>query len=115
MNNIKFFSETIVDRIENIYRAGEVTKLITDACLIVITEFISPFRSERQMVQDMMTLSEFVGQPLSVAEGRNVKSYAKAYSGRLKNFTGIDSPYETPENPEILIDTTTISIIDDAE
>ena len=84
---------------------------MTDAGLIVITAFISPFRSERQMVRDMMAPGEFIeifiDTPLSVAEERDVKGlYAKARSGQLKNFTGIDSPYEAPEIPEIHIDTT---------
>ena len=111
---------TDVDRIENIRRVGEVAKLMTDAGLIVITAFISPFRSERQMVRDMMAPGEFVevfiDTPLSVAEERDVKGlYAKARSGKLKNFTGIDSPYEAPKTPEIHIDTTTISIDEAAE
>ena len=111
---------TDADRIENIRRVGEVAKLMTDAGLIVITAFISPFRSERQMVRDMMAPGEFVevfvDTPLSVAEERDVKGlYAKARSGQLKNFTGIDSPYEAPEAPEIHIDTTAMSIDDAAE
>jgi bifunctional enzyme CysN/CysC len=111
---------TDADRIENIRRVGEVAKLMTDAGLIVITAFISPFRSERQMVRDMMASGEFVevfvDTPLSVAEERDVKGlYAKARSGQLKNFTGIDSPYEAPKAPEIHIDTTKISIDDAAE
>lgn len=111
---------TDADRIENIRRVGEVAKLMTDAGLIVITAFISPFRSERQMVRDMMAPGEFVevfvDTPLSVAEERDVKGlYAKARSGQLKNFTGIDSPYEAPETPEIHIDTTQMSIDDAAE
>ena len=111
---------TSTDRIENIRRVGHVAKLMTDAGLIVITAFISPFRSERQMVRDMMAPGEFVevfvDTPLSVAEERDIKGlYAKARSGQLKNFTGIDSPYEAPETPEIHIDTTTMSIDDAAE
>ena len=101
---------TDADRIENIRRVGEVAKLMTDAGLIVITAFISPFRSERQMVRDMMAPGEFievfVDTPLSVTEERDVKGlYAKARKGELKNFTGIDSPYERPENAEIYINT----------
>jgi bifunctional enzyme CysN/CysC len=93
---------------------------MTDAGLIVITAFISPFRSERHMVRDMMAPGEFVevfvDTRLSVAEERDVKGlYAKARSGQLKNFTGIDSPYEAPETPEIHIDTTAMSIDDAAE
>jgi len=111
---------TDADRIENIRRVGEVAKLMTDAGLIVITAFISPFRSERQMVRDMMAPGEFVevfvDTPLSVAEERDVKGlYAKARSGQLKNFTGIDSPYEAPEVPEIHIDTAKMTIDEAAE
>lgn len=106
---------TEADRIENIRRVGEVARLMTDAGLIVITAFISPFRAERDMVRHMMQPGEFIevfiDTPLSVAEERDVKGlYAKARSGELKNFTGIDSPYETPENPEIRIDTTEMDI-----
>ncbi len=106
---------TDADRIENIRRVGEVAKLMADAGLIVITAFISPFRSERQMVRDMIEPGEFVevfvDTPLSVAEERDVKGlYAKARSGKLKNFTGIDSPYEVPSKPELHIDTTTMSV-----
>ncbi|SDI69599.1 sulfate adenylyltransferase subunit CysN [Alloyangia pacifica] len=102
---------TEADRVENIRRVGEVAKLMTDAGLIVITAFISPFRSERDMVRGMMQPGEFVevfvDTPLEVAESRDVKGlYAKARSGQLKNFTGIDSPYEHPESPELRIDTT---------
>ncbi|SMO94997.1 sulfate adenylyltransferase subunit CysN [Paracoccus laeviglucosivorans] len=102
---------TEADRVENIRRVGEVAKLMTDAGLIVITAFISPFRSERDMVRSMMQPGEFVevfvDTPLEVAEGRDVKGlYAKARSGQLKNFTGIDSPYEVPDSPELRIDTT---------
>lgn len=105
---------TEADRIENIRRVGEVAKLMTDAGLIVITAFISPFRSERDMVRSMMQPGEFVevfvDTPLEVAEQRDVKGlYAKARSGQLKNFTGIDSPYEAPFNAEIRIDTTAMT------
>lgn len=84
---------------------------MTDAGLIVLTAFISPFRAERQMVRDMMAAGEFieifVDTPLAEAEKRDVKGlYRKARAGQLKNFTGIDSPYEAPANPEIRIDTT---------
>ena len=106
---------TDADRIENIRRVGEVARLMTDAGLIVITAFISPFRAERTMVREMMQPGEFVevfiDTPLNIAEQRDVKGlYAKARAGELKNFTGIDSPYETPENPEIIIDTTQMDI-----
>jgi bifunctional enzyme CysN/CysC len=103
------FTET--DRIENIRRVGEVSRLMADAGLIVITAFISPFRAEREMVRRMLPEGEFleihVDTPLSVAEARDVKGlYKKARAGQLKNFTGIDSPYEAPVSPEIRIDTT---------
>ena len=102
---------TEADRVENIRRVGEVAKLMTDAGLIVITAFISPFRAERDMVRGMMQPGEFVevfiDTPLAEAEKRDVKGlYAKARAGKLKNFTGIDSPYEAPLTPEIRIDTT---------
>ena len=101
---------TEADRIENIRRVGEVAKLMTDAGLIVLTAFISPFRAERKMVREMLPEDEFieifVDTPLAVAEERDVKGlYKKARSGQLKNFTGIDSPYEPPENPEIRVNT----------
>jgi bifunctional enzyme CysN/CysC len=101
---------TEADRIENIRRVGEVAKLMADAGLIVLTAFISPFRAEREMVRKMLPEGEFieifVDTPLSVAEARDVKGlYKKAREGKLKNFTGIDSPYEPPENPEIRVNT----------
>jgi len=103
------FTET--DRIENIRRVGEVTKLMTDAGLIILTAFISPFRAERDMVRAMLPAGEFIeifiDTPLAEAERRDVKGlYKKARGGQLKNFTGIDSPYERPEKPEMHIDTT---------
>jgi bifunctional enzyme CysN/CysC len=93
---------------------GEVAKLMTDAGLIVITAFISPFRAERQMVREMMAAGEFIevfiDTSLAEAEARDVKGlYKKARSGALKNFTGIDSPYEPPEAQEIHIDTTKLT------
>ena len=102
---------TDADRVENIRRVGEVARLMTDAGLIVITAFISPFRAERQLVRDMMLPGEFVevhvDTPLADAEARDTKGlYKKARAGQLKNFTGIDSPYEAPEAPELRIDTT---------
>jgi bifunctional enzyme CysN/CysC len=105
---------TDADRVENIRRVGSVAKLMTDAGLIVITAFISPFRAERKMVRDMLAAGEFIeihiDTPLAAAEARDVKGlYKKARSGQLKNFTGIDSPYEPPVNPEIHIDTTALS------
>jgi bifunctional enzyme CysN/CysC len=105
---------TEADRIENIRRVGEVARLMADAGLIVITAFISPFRAEREMVRAMLPEGEFieifVDTPLAEAERRDVKGlYRKARAGQLKNFTGIDSPYEAPQAPEIRIDTTTLS------
>jgi bifunctional enzyme CysN/CysC len=105
---------TDADRVENIRRVGEVAKLMTDAGLIVITAFISPFRAERDMVRAMMQLGEFIeihiDTTLDEAEKRDVKGlYKKARSGQLKNFTGIDSPYEAPESPEMRIDTTKLT------
>jgi bifunctional enzyme CysN/CysC len=111
---------TEADRIENIRRVGEVAKLMTDAGLIVLTAFISPFRVERDMVRDMLPDGEFieifVDTPLEVAEARDVKGlYKKARSGQLKNFTGIDSPYEAPENPEIRVNTVEMTAAQAAE
>jgi bifunctional enzyme CysN/CysC len=105
---------TEADRIENIRRVGEVARLMTDAGLIVLTAFISPFRAEREMVRKMVPEGEFfeifVDTPLAEAEKRDVKGlYAKARAGELKNFTGIDSPYEAPEDPEMRIDTTDLT------
>jgi len=105
---------TNADRIENIRRVGEVARLMADAGLIVMTAFISPFRAEREMVRKMIPDGEFieifVDTPLAQAEKRDSKGlYAKARAGELKNFTGIDSPYEPPEEPEIRIDTTKLS------
>ncbi len=111
---------TEADRIENIRRVGEVARLMADAGLIVVTAFISPFRAERQLVRQMLPPGEFIevhiDTPLSVAEARDVKGlYKKARQGQLKNFTGIDSPYEAPESPEIRIDTTSMTPEDAAE
>ena len=102
------------DRVENIRRVAEVSKLMVDAGLIVLVSFISPFRAERRMARELMEDGEFVevyvATPLAVAEQRDVKGlYAKARAGQLKNFTGIDSPYEEPEHAEIIVDTTTLS------
>jgi len=99
------------DRVENLRRIGEVAKLMSDAGLIVLVSFISPFRSERAAARALFPEGEFievfVDTPLPVAEGRDVKGlYAKARSGALPNFTGIDSPYEAPEAPELRLDTT---------
>jgi bifunctional enzyme CysN/CysC len=102
---------TDTDRIENIRRVGEVARLMADAGLIVLVSFISPFRAERAMARAMVPEGEFmeihVDTPLAVAEQRDVKGlYRKARAGLIKNFTGIDSPYEAPEAPEFTIDTT---------
>ena len=101
---------TDADRVENIRRVANVARLMSDAGLITLVSFISPFRSERQMARNMMAEGEFieihVDTPLSVAETRDVKGlYKKARAGEIKNFTGIDSPYEAPLNPELKIDT----------
>jgi bifunctional enzyme CysN/CysC len=105
---------TDADRVENIRRVAEVAKLMVDAGLIVIVSFISPFRAERRMARALVGPREFievfVDAPLSVAEARDPKGlYKKARRGELKNFTGIDSPYEPPENPEIHLDTSRLS------
>jgi bifunctional enzyme CysN/CysC len=102
---------TDADRVENIRRIGEVARLMVDAGLIVLTAFISPFRSERRLARGMVADGEFfeifVDTPLEVVEHRDPKGlYKKARRGELKNFTGIDSPYEVPEAPELRVDTT---------
>jgi len=94
------------DRVENIRRVAEVAKLMVDAGLIVLVSFISPFQQDRAMARSLFTEGEFievfVDTPLEVCEQRDVKGlYAKARKGELKNFTGIDSPYEAPVSPEI--------------
>ncbi len=111
---------TEADRIENIRRVGEVAKLMADAGLVVLTAFISPFRAERQMVREMLPAGEFieifVDTPLEVAEKRDIKGlYKKARAGNLKNFTGIDSPYEPPERPEIRVNTVDMTPVEVAE
>lgn len=103
------------DRVENIRRVAEVAQLMVDAGLIVIAAFISPFRSERRMARSLMQEGEFLevfmDTPLEVAEQRDPKGlYKKARSGNLKNFTGIDSPYEAPENPELILEAGTGSV-----
>lgn len=111
---------TDADRVENIRRIGEVASLMVDSGLIVLTAFISPFRSERQLARNLVAddefLEVFVEAPLSVAEERDPKGlYKKARRGELKNFTGIDSPYETPDKAEILLDSSTMSAEQAAE
>ncbi|MDB5470622.1 MAG: adenylyl-sulfate kinase [Caulobacter sp.] len=108
------------DRVENIRRVAEVAKLMVDAGLIVLTAFISPFRAERRLARELMGEGEFVevfvSTPLAEAEKRDVKGlYAKARAGQLKNFTGVDSPYEEPEHAEITVDTTDLSPVEAAE
>jgi bifunctional enzyme CysN/CysC len=115
--NLGFTEE---DRVENIRRVAEVARLMVDAGLIVLTAFISPFRAERRLARSLMEEGEFVevfiDTPLAEAEKRDVKGlYKKARAGQLKNFTGVDSPYEEPENAEIRIDTTGLSAVEAAE
>jgi bifunctional enzyme CysN/CysC len=105
---------TDADRVENIRRVGEVAKLMVDAGLIVLVSFISPFRSERRMARELVGAGEFfeihIDTPLAEAEKRDPKGlYRKARRGELRNFTGIDSPYEPPEHAEIHVDTTRLS------
>jgi bifunctional enzyme CysN/CysC len=111
---------TQADRVENIRRVGAVARLMTDAGLIVICAFISPFRSEREQVRTLMPEGEFIevfiDTPLEVAEQRDPEGlYKRARAGELKNLTGIDSPYEPPEQPELQIDTTNVSVEDAAD
>jgi bifunctional enzyme CysN/CysC len=108
------------DRVENIRRIGEVAKLMVDAGLITMASFISPYRAERQLARDLLEKGEFieifVNTPLEVAEARDVKGlYAKARAGEIKNFTGIDSEYQAPQNPEIEVNTVDMSADDAAE
>ncbi|WP_394128914.1 adenylyl-sulfate kinase [Shewanella maritima] len=108
------------DRIENIRRIGEVSKLFVDAGLLVSTAFISPFTQDREMVRQQLKQGEFIevfiDTPIAVCEQRDPKGlYKKARAGEIKNFTGIDSAYELPENPEIHVKTAEISIKDCAE
>ena len=111
---------TDADRVENIRRIAEVSGLMVDAGLVVLVSFISPFRAERQLARNRVEDGEFVevhvDTPLDVAEERDPKGlYAKARAGELANFTGIDSPYEPPESPEVRIDTTSMSPEDAAD
>ncbi len=103
------------DRVENIRRIGEASRLFVDAGLIVLSAFISPFRSDRQLVRELVKADEFieiyVATPLAVCEQRDPKGlYKKARAGDIKNFTGIDSPYEPPESPEVFVDTSELSM-----
>jgi adenylylsulfate kinase len=112
------FSDT--DRVENIRRIGEVGKLFVDSGLIVLSAFISPFRSDRQMVRTLFSAGEFIevhiSTSLAVCEQRDPKGlYQKARDGKIKNFTGIDSAYEIPVDPEILVDAGNLSVEDAAQ
>jgi len=111
---------TDADRVENVRRVAEVAKLMADAGLIVIASLISPYRSDRRMARDLMPpggfVEVFVDAPLALAEQRDPKGlYGKARRGELKNFTGIDAPYEVPENAELHIETATVSAGEGAE
>ncbi|WP_017930434.1 sulfate adenylyltransferase subunit CysN [Robiginitomaculum antarcticum] len=118
LNNDLGFTDA--DRVENIRRVSELTKLMVDAGLVTLVSFISPFKAERRMARDILDDGEFieifVNTPLDVAEARDVKGlYAKARAGLIENFTGIDSDYEIPENPEIIINTNDMSAKEAAE
>jgi bifunctional enzyme CysN/CysC len=111
---------TDADRVENIRRVAEVARLMVDAGLVVLVSFISPFRSERRMARALVSKEEFievfVDTPLEVAEARDLKGlYGKARRGELRNFTGVDSLYEAPENAEIRLDTTRLTAGDSAD
>lgn len=104
-----------LDRVENIRRIGEVSKLFTDAGLIVLSAFISPFASDRQLVRELFAPGEFIevfmDTPLATCEARDPKGlYRKARAGVIHNFTGIDSPYERPEAPELVLDTSELDV-----
>lgn len=112
------FSEQ--DRVENIRRIGEVSKLFADAGLMVLSAFISPFASDRVMVRNLFPAGEFVeiymNAPLEICEHRDPKGlYQKARAGQISDFTGIDSPYEVPQQPEVLLDTSKLSVDDCVE
>lgn len=109
------FSDT--DRTENIRRVGEVARLLVDAGLITLTAFISPFRADRQLVRDILPAGQFievfVDAPLAVCRERDPKGlYARADRGEIKQFTGLDSPYEAPESPEVHLDAGGLSVIE---
>ncbi|HTH06326.1 MAG TPA: adenylyl-sulfate kinase, partial [Ilumatobacteraceae bacterium] len=111
---------TEADRVENIRRVAEVANLMSDAGLVVLVSFISPFRAERRMARERMGDTPFVevyvDTTIEVAESRDPKGlYAKARRGELANFTGVDSPYEAPEHPELRVDTGTMTAADAAE
>ncbi len=118
LNKDLSFSE--IDRIENIRRIGEVSKLFVDSGLIVLTAFISPFKSDRQIAKSLVEYDEFIevfiDSPLDVCESRDPKGlYKKARDGAIKNFTGISSPYELPEEPQIHIKTNEYAISECAD
>jgi bifunctional enzyme CysN/CysC len=111
---------TDADRVENIRRVGETAKLFVDAGLIVLVSFISPFRSERRSARELVGESEFIevfiDTPIEVCMARDPKGlYKRASAGEIKNFTGIDSPYEAPEHPEIHVKTEELSAEDAAD
>jgi adenylylsulfate kinase len=111
----KDLSFTDEGRIENIRRIGEVSKLLLDAGVVVLSAFISPFQADREQVRTIIGLENyieiFVDAPLEVCEQRDVKGlYKKARAGEVKNFTGIDSPYEAPTNPDMVLETGVLSI-----
>ena len=108
------------DRTENIRRIGELAKLFTEAGVIVLTAFISPFRADRELVRNLVPHGDFLEVfcrcPIEVCEGRDVKGfYARARRGEIKEFTGISSPYEDPFNPELVLDTNALTIEDSVE
>jgi len=108
------------DREENIRRVGEVCKLFADAGLIVLSAFISPFNSDRRLVRKLFPAGEFIevfmDAPIETCESRDPKGlYQKARSGQIKDFTGIDSPYELPAHPELRLDTSRMSVVDCVE
>ncbi|VAW49302.1 Adenylylsulfate kinase [hydrothermal vent metagenome] len=118
LNKSLGFSEE--DRIENIRRVGEVSKLFCDGGMIVLSAFISPFQADRDIVRNLSRAGEFievfVDTPLEVCEQRDPKGlYKKARAGEIKNFTGIDSPYETPKNPEVHIHNHNITVLEAAQ
>lgn len=111
----KDLSFTDEGRVENIRRIGEVARLLLDAGIVVLSAFISPFKADREQVKTIVGpenyLEVFVDAPLEVCEQRDVKGlYKKARAGEVKNFTGIDSPYEAPEHPDIVLQTQTLSV-----
>ena len=103
------------DRVENIRRIGEVSKLFADAGALVVSAFISPYRKDRDRIRSLVPEGEFVevfvDTPLEICEARDPKGlYKKARAGEIKNFTGLDAPYEAPENPEVHLETADLSV-----